>query len=66
MSLRSAHPGLLLATTALTTLALADRAAARAAKDYATADAIRNTLADSGFAIEDTVDGPVWSVLTPS
>ena len=28
----------------------------------ATADAIRHTLADSGFAIEDTVDGPVWSV----
>ncbi len=41
---------------------LADRAAARAAKDFATADGIRATLADSGFAIEDTVDGPVWSV----
>ena len=54
------------ATDKLIAQLLADRAAARAAKDFATADAIRNTLADSGFAIEDTVDGPVWSVIPPS
>ena len=54
------------ATDKLIAQLLADRAAARAAKDFATADAIRNTLAASGFAIEDTVDGPVWSVIPPS
>ncbi|TKV59222.1 cysteine--tRNA ligase [Nakamurella flava] len=41
---------------------LAERAAARAARDFARADAIRNQLAHAGFAIEDTADGPQWSV----
>ena len=50
------------ATDNLISQLLADRAAARAARDFAAADAIRNSLVRSGFAIQDTVDGPVWSV----
>ena len=50
------------ATDKLISQLLADRASARAAKDFARADEIRKTLAQAGFAIEDTVDGPVWSV----
>ncbi len=41
---------------------LTERSQARAAKDFARADAIRIRLAQAGFAIEDTRDGPVWSV----
>ncbi len=50
------------ATDKLIAQLLADRAAARAAKDFATADSIRKALGQAGFAIEDTIDGPVWSV----
>jgi cysteinyl-tRNA synthetase len=57
--------GLHAATDKLIAQLLADRAAARAAKDFATADSIRNALAQAGFAIEDTVDGPIWSVTNP-
>ena len=41
---------------------LTERSQARASRDFATADAIRVRLAQAGFAIEDTRDGPVWSV----
>lgn len=41
---------------------LDERTVARASKDFARADAIRDRLARAGFAIEDTPDGPVWSV----
>jgi cysteinyl-tRNA synthetase len=41
---------------------LVERTQAREARDFAKADAIRHQLADAGFAIEDTKDGPVWSV----
>jgi cysteinyl-tRNA synthetase len=54
--------GLTAATDALLQGLLAERTAARAARDFATADAIRDRLATAGFAIEDTADGPVWSV----
>jgi cysteinyl-tRNA synthetase len=50
------------ATDQLIAQLLADRNAARLAKDFVTADAIRNKLAQAGFAIEDTPDGPLWSV----
>jgi cysteinyl-tRNA synthetase len=50
------------ATDRLVRELLQERAEARAAKDFATADAIRKRLAEAGFAIEDTPDGPVWSV----
>ena len=50
------------ATGALISALLQERAGARAARDFATADAIRDRLAAAGFAIEDTKDGPIWSV----
>lgn len=40
--------------------ALADqRQAARAAKDFATADALRDELSAAGWSVEDSADGPV-------
>src|SRR5690606_5484629 len=41
---------------------LADRSAARAAKDYATSDRIRDELAAAGIAIDDTPAGTRWSL----
>jgi cysteinyl-tRNA synthetase len=41
---------------------LDQRAQARAAKDFATADAIREQIKAAGVDIEDTPDGPRWSV----
>jgi cysteinyl-tRNA synthetase len=41
---------------------LAERAEARAAKDWARADAMRDRLKDAGIEIEDTPEGPKWSV----
>jgi cysteinyl-tRNA synthetase len=44
---------------------LAARAEARAAKDWASADAIRDTLAAAGIAVEDSADGATWSLAAP-
>ena len=41
---------------------LAARAAARAAKDWAASDAIRDTLAAAGVVVEDGPDGASWSL----
>jgi cysteinyl-tRNA synthetase len=41
---------------------LEQRAEARAAKDFATADAIRDRIKAAGVEIEDTPDGPRWSI----
>ncbi len=41
---------------------LAQRQEARAAKDFATADRVRDQLAAAGIDIEDTAQGPRWSV----
>lgn len=38
------------------------RQAARTAKDFASADAIRTTLARAGVVIEDTATGPRWTL----
>lgn len=41
---------------------LEQRQEARAAKDFATADRVRDQLAAAGIEIEDTAQGPRWSV----
>jgi cysteinyl-tRNA synthetase len=43
-------------------LVLEQRQAARARKDFATADAIRDQLGTAGLAIEDTPSGPRWTI----
>jgi cysteinyl-tRNA synthetase len=46
----------------LVQVALAQRAAARERKDFAAADAIRDQLTASGVVVEDTADGPHWTL----
>ena len=46
----------------LVAVALEQRQAARARRDYAAADAIRDQLAAAGVAVEDTPNGPRWSL----
>jgi cysteinyl-tRNA synthetase len=41
---------------------LEQRAEARANKDFATADAIRDRIKAAGIEVEDTPDGPKWSL----
>jgi cysteinyl-tRNA synthetase len=43
-------------------LALAQRTAARERKDFAASDQIRDGLAALGISIEDTAQGPRWSI----
>jgi cysteinyl-tRNA synthetase len=50
----------------LVAVALAERQEARSRKDYAAADRIRDALAESGVAVEDTPSGPRWSLLEPA
>ena len=38
------------------------RAQAKAAKDWATSDKIRNALAELGFLVKDTKDGATWKL----
>ncbi|MCX2969790.1 MULTISPECIES: cysteine--tRNA ligase [Streptomyces] len=53
------------AVDALVRLVLEQRQAARARKDYATADAIRDDLKRAGLVIEDTPQGPRWELGSP-
>jgi cysteinyl-tRNA synthetase len=46
----------------LVQVALAQRAAARERRDYAAADAIRDQLGAAGVVVEDTPDGPRWTL----
>ncbi|WP_019549223.1 cysteine--tRNA ligase [Streptomyces sulphureus] len=46
----------------LVRLVLEQRQAARARKDYATADALRDDLKQAGLLIEDTPSGPRWEL----
>ncbi len=41
---------------------LETRAEARANKDWATADAVRDRLTEAGIEVTDTADGPTWSL----
>ncbi|MBA0053121.1 cysteine--tRNA ligase [Streptomyces sp. AJS327] len=50
------------AVDSLVSLVLDQRQAARARKDYATADAIRDELKQAGLVIEDTPAGPRWEL----
>jgi cysteinyl-tRNA synthetase len=53
------------ATGALGTLVedlLAQRQEARAHRDFATADAVRARLTAAGVSVEDSADGPTWSL----
>ncbi|MCF6745404.1 cysteine--tRNA ligase [Blastococcus sp. KM273128] len=54
--------GLARATDGLVALALEQRQAARARKDFAAADAIRDQLAALGVTVEDTPLGPRWEL----
>ena len=47
---------------ALAHLVLEQRQAARARKDYATADALRDQLQQAGLVVEDTPAGPRWEL----
>ena len=50
------------AVDVLITALLEDRATARADKDWARADAIRDRITAAGIEIEDTPSGPKWSI----
>ena len=50
------------ATDGLVALALEQRQAARARKDFAAADAIRDQLTTLGVSVEDTPQGPRWEL----
>ena len=54
--------GMYEALDSLVTRVLEDRAAARAAKDWAKADSLRDTLAAAGVVVEDSADGARWHV----
>jgi cysteinyl-tRNA synthetase len=54
-----------IATGALTALVedpLAQRQEARARRDFAAADEVRNHLTAAGISVEDSPDGPTWSL----
>ena len=56
------HPSNTDATDGLISLALQQREAARARKDFAASDAIRDQIAALGIVIEDTPQGPRWQM----
>jgi cysteinyl-tRNA synthetase len=58
----SAESGLTGVVDSLVALALEQRAAARARKDWAAADAVRDQLKQAGVVVEDTPAGPRWTL----
>jgi len=61
-SATSEEEGLRTAVDALVGTLLEQRQAARAAKDFTTADAIRDRIKAAGIEVEDTPSGPTWSL----
>ena len=59
-------PDLTQAMDGVVKLALAERAAARERRDFAASDAIRDGLLALGITIEDTAQGPRWSMIEKS
>jgi cysteinyl-tRNA synthetase len=59
---RSGDGDLLAAVHGLVSLALEQREAARARRDYAAADSIRERLRAAGVVVEDTPRGPRWEL----
>ena len=57
-----ADPGLRTVVDALAGIALEQRQAARDRKDWQAADVIRDRLEAAGVLIEDTPDGPRWTI----
>jgi cysteinyl-tRNA synthetase len=58
----SRDTGMRATVDALVTVALEQRQAARARKDFAAADSIRDQLAEAGIHVEDTPQGPRWEL----
>ena len=58
----SVESGLTGVVDSLVALALEQRAAARARKDWAAADAVRDQLKQAGVVVEDTPAGPRWTL----
>lgn len=56
------NDGALTALDVLVKAELERRAQARAEKDWATADEVRDRLAAAGITVTDTADGPQWSL----
>jgi cysteinyl-tRNA synthetase len=57
-----AESGLRSTVDALVALALEQRAAARARKDWSAADAVRDQLKQAGVVVEDTPQGARWTI----
>ena len=62
----AAGDGARVALDALVQVELAARAAARAGRDFAAADVIRDRLLAAGIAVEDTPDGARWTLTETS
>jgi cysteinyl-tRNA synthetase len=58
----SSGAGLTAVVDGLVALALEQRAAARTRKDWAAADAVRDQLKQAGVTVEDTPNGPRWTL----
>ena len=58
----SADLGMRQALTTLVDRLLVERQEARKTRDFARADALRNQLDEAGIAVEDTPDGPQWTL----
>ena len=61
----SAESGYRAALDSLVPYILEQRQRARAARDFAAADELRDHLLAAGIAVEDTPDGPQWTIKEP-